>query len=1814
MNRIYRLVWSHVTNGWVPVSELARGRGKRASRRLAATTLALTAAAAQAGPSGGQVVAGSGVITQSGSTTTVAQSSQNLSVNWVSFNIAPQETVNFLQPSASSIAINRIFDPNGTQILGHLNANGQVYLINPNGVLFGAGAQVNVGGLVASTLDVNDATLADSQRTFKGGGSGSVINQGTITAANGGYVALLGNHVSNQGTISAQLGTVALGAGSAVTLTYSKNNLVQVQVDQSVLNNEAENGGLVAADGGKVIMTAGARNALLASAVNNTGVIEARTVENQEGSVTLLGGMAAGTVNVGGTIDASAPNGGNGGQIETSAANVNIAPNAKVTTAAAQGLYGSWLIDPSDFTVASSGGNETGGALSSALGSGNVTLQSSSGSAGGSGNVNINDTVSWSANTTLTLTASNNVNVNASVTASGATAGIAINPNTANGSETPSGSGIFSLGNGGVINLPNVSASSTAALRIGGASYTVINSLGAAGSVTGTDLQGMRGALAKNYALGSNINASATSGWNSGAGFTPIGVASGTPSSATDFTGIFDGLGHTITGLTINNSSVNGGLFAAVSGTVRNVGMVGGSISAGGYSGGLVGELNYGTVSNSYATGNVSAPNVQGLGGLVGWMNDGTVKNSYATGNVTASSVSGSLSNGIGGLVGGMQGGLVTNSHATGAVSGGESVGGLVGYMYAGPVPGGSTPRTATVSNSYATGAVTGNFSVGGLVGCSYGFGAAATVSNSYATGNVTGVTSPAGAPSAFLGGLMGHNYGGYGSNVATVSNSYATGNVTGYQYVGGLIGGNAGFASGGIVNDSYSTGQVSLSSGGSGSGGLIGDNSNYNVGDPGIAGTISNSYWNLTTSAQGTSAGGSGLTSGQMLVQSSFNSWNFSANGTWVKYSGTDPLLIADMTAATVTATAASRTYDGTAYSGGNGVTVTETINGLTSTVTASLTGLTYAGTSQGAVNAGSYVITPSGLSSNQQGYYFTYGSGTLTVNPRALNGSITAGSSVYGSALTPGTVSFTNAVAGNVPTATVSVDTTGHSSTSSHLNAGSYTGIETVTALSGGTDSGDYTIGTITGNYTVTPLALTGSIAAGSSTYGSALSPGAASLSGAVAGDILGTATVSVNTTGNTSTGSHLNAGSYTGIESVTGLSGADGGNYTFAGVTGNYTVGKLALTGSIAAGSSVYGSALAPGALSFTNAAAGDVVTGGSVSVNTTGNTSTSGNLKAGSYTGIESAGSTLGGADAANYTFAGATGDYTVSKLTLSGSIAAGSSVYGAALAPGAVTLTNVIAGDVVTGGSVSVDTTGNTSTSGNLKAGSYTGIESVTALTGADSGNYSLTALTGNYTVSKLALTGSIGAGTSVYGAALAPGATTFTNVISGDVVSGSVSVNTTGITSTSGNLRAGSYTGIEAVTGLTGADGGNYTVASAVGNYTVTPLTIAVTAIGANKVYDGTVADSPTLSSAGLISGDLVSFSDTSATFVDKNVGTGKAVSVSGITASGADVGNYVIGNTTATTTADITPLTITVAATANSKVYDGSTTAAVALSGGLAGDSLTFSDTAANFSNPNAGTSKVVTVSGISVGGADAADYTLSSTSASTTGSITPATLTVSAETANNKVYDGTVAATLSGGNLVGVIAGDSVSLNGAGSFTSKDVGTGIAVTPTDTLSGTSASNYVLSQPTGLSASITPATLTYIATPTTLIAGLTPSGLGGSVSGFVASDTLANATTGALAWNTPAASGSPAGHYAIDGGGLSATNYVFVQDADNATALTLVPGTPPQSVINELATLDGNFTSSAPVATRLDDNQHSFSLQVIDGGVRLPDDRSNAN
>ena len=428
MNAIYTSIWNESTGTYVAASENAKTAGKKASctkraggatarfelKALAVSLMLSFGGAVFAAPAGGVVTAGSATINSAAGNTLITQTTQNAAINWLSFNIAAGKSVKFVQPNANSVALNRVLGSDPSNILGSLSANGKVFLVNPNGILFGQGASVNVGGLVASTLNVTDSDFMAGSYKFAGAGKGAVVNQGSINAS-GGYVALLGANVANNGVIVANLGTVALAAGNAMTLDVAGDGLLNVTVNQGVVNALVQNGGLIQADGGQVMLTAQAAGSLMSSAVNNTGVIQAQTLVNRNGKISLLAGMQEGTVNVSGTLDASAPNGGDGGFIETSAAHVKVADGAHITTLASAGKTGNWLIDPSDYTVSATG-DISGAALSGQLLASNVTILSSGGTTGVNGDINVNEAVTWTAPTTLTLSAVRDVNIAAAMT------------------------------------------------------------------------------------------------------------------------------------------------------------------------------------------------------------------------------------------------------------------------------------------------------------------------------------------------------------------------------------------------------------------------------------------------------------------------------------------------------------------------------------------------------------------------------------------------------------------------------------------------------------------------------------------------------------------------------------------------------------------------------------------------------------------------------------------------------------------------------------------------------------------------------------------------------------------------------------------------------------------------------------------------------------------------------------------------------------------------------------------------------------------------------------------------------------------------------------------------------------------------------------------------------------------------------------------------------------------------------------------------------------------------------------------------------
>lgn len=1211
MNHVYRLIWNDLTATYVVTPETASSRGKRsrAGKALAIAATLVTCVQAIAAPTGGQISAGSGSITQAATTTTINQSNQKLAINWNSFNIAANETVNFVQPNRSAIALNRVLGTDGTQILGQLNANGQVFILNPNGVLFGKGAQVNVGGLVASTLQLSDSDFLAGKYSFSGHG-GKVINEGTINAADGGYVALIGNQVNNQGTIVAKLGTVALAAGQQVSLDFAGDGLLNLTVDQAAVDALVTNKGLIQADGGFALMTAHAKDALLDTVVNNEGIVRARTVENHAGVIKLLGNMDSGTVKVAGTLDASAPNGGDGGFIDTSGSHVAIDPTARITTLAANGKTGNWLIDPPDFKIAASNGDMTGAYLSGQLTQTNMTILSSSGGSGANGDILVNDAVSWSANTTLTLSAYRNIEVNSNITATGNTAGLVLTPGTGT-------TGDYNLNNGAKITL----SGSTPSLTIAGQAYTVINDINA--------LQAMNNNLSGRYALGSDIDASATSGWNGGAGFVPVGT------NSTNFSGILSGLGHGVTALYIYRPTTNYvGLFGATgsSATIRNIHLskvdVTGSSNVGSvvgkdFVGGLVG-FNSGTVRGVHSSLTVRAMHSRsdlgaggtylgGVGGIVG-QNDGLIENSSVVAAISSDSgvIGVNESAYTGGLVGNNRyAGVVRDSSFSGNVTGQFVVGGLVGH------------NQGIVSGGYAiNGSVHGENTVGGLIAANNSTNS--TVSNSYATVQVTASSAAFGAN--YVGGLIGVAAG-------SIRNCYSTGAVSASgSIIGGLIGGLAG---GGVVTNSYSSGLVV---GGTQVGGFVGNNN----------GSINNGVWDTQLSGQSAGLGYSlpgatatltGVTTDESKLATSYAAWDIASSGgssaIWRIYDGdTAPLLRNFLTHQSVTAVASdTKVYDANGYSGGNGYT----------SAGADTSKVLYGGSAQGARNVGSYTIR---LYSHQLGYDLSgVSSNTLTISPADLT--LTTSNVVKTYDGTTSAIGSATVKSGSGTQLFGSDSLSGGSYAFTDLNAGTSNKTVTVSGvtLNDGNGGNNYTVSyanNTTSTINKVPLSATANNA--TTTYsGSAYTGGnGVSYSGFVNNE---SSTVLGGTLayGGTSQGAK-NAASYTLTPS-----GLTSGNYTITFNNGTLTIDRAALQVIAGSTSKIYGDTLTFAGSEFNTSGLQNNEAVGSVSLASAGATATAG-VAGGPYA-ITPSNATGGTFNPANYNISYVNGALTISPANL-----------------------------------------------------------------------------------------------------------------------------------------------------------------------------------------------------------------------------------------------------------------------------------------------------------------------------------------------------------------------------------------------------------------------------------------------------------------------------------------------------------------------------------------------------------------------------------
>lgn len=409
------------------------GHWKKTLALLVMSALSLGASSVDAMPEGGVVRSGSGSVTQNGKEMTIRQDSGRLAMDWTGFSVGKDETVRFQQPGKDALALNRVTGNQQSVIDGSLLSNGHVLLVNPNGVVIGKNASIDVGGLVASTAQVKDNFMKEfgnSTGAFSLGGvsDGKIINEGTIQAE-GGLVALHAAKVENSGTISNTGGSAVLAAADTLTLTPDADGKLNFTVDGKAAEASALNKGAITADGGTIVMTADSASDVMSTVVNNSGTLQARTLRKNEKGQILLDGGESGQVEVSGTLDASGTEEGqsagnikvigektivhdgtnllakgnvDGGKIETSGDVLNLGDNLNIDAKGESGKHGEWLLDPLDVIIAATdpknATNYNGATPKDASDSDFATSTDSAGKKTSTGSITYNDPTATSAN------------------------------------------------------------------------------------------------------------------------------------------------------------------------------------------------------------------------------------------------------------------------------------------------------------------------------------------------------------------------------------------------------------------------------------------------------------------------------------------------------------------------------------------------------------------------------------------------------------------------------------------------------------------------------------------------------------------------------------------------------------------------------------------------------------------------------------------------------------------------------------------------------------------------------------------------------------------------------------------------------------------------------------------------------------------------------------------------------------------------------------------------------------------------------------------------------------------------------------------------------------------------------------------------------------------------------------------------------------------------------------------------------------------------------------------------------------------------
>ncbi|RVB08892.1 MULTISPECIES: MBG domain-containing protein [unclassified Mesorhizobium] len=1719
-----------------------------------------TSARAQELPTGGSVASGGVTIANpSSSQLTIKQSTSSAIVNWQSFSIGAGATVTIDQPSSSATMLNRVTGGTKSTISGQLNANGQVFLVNPNGIAISKTGKVSAAGFVGSSLGISDEDFEAGKLEFEGkGASAAVANQGAISIGRGGYAALIGGSVDNAGSITVPLGKVGLGSGEKAALDLSGDGFLQVSVPTRADGSNAlvSNSGRISADGGLVELKAAAVRNAARQAVNMSGVIEARTVSGQSGAIVL--GGDEGSVEITGTLDASAKAGGKGGKVTVTgrklklkAAKVDASGkngggtvkiggdkqgsgtlqhavtteiDAKTTISADATGTGDggtvivWSDEQTKFAgkISARGGDDGGnGGFAEVSGkqrldfTGEVDLRARFGDTGDLLLDPYNVTISNAAgNTGGSMSANTNDSVINVTTLQNllATANVTIS----------TGSGGSQAGD---ITIAAPISWNTNTLTLSASHSIVFNAnatIGGGGGLTLVTNNGGTGGTIS-YALGASATFTGTPGAQAlsidGQSYTLIYDVNGLQAINSGLTGSYalaknidasttsswnSGLGFISLGTDGNSNIQNGGngFTGSFDGLGHTVDSLSVTQSAAQYVG-LFGYIGAGGLVQNVGVTNVTVRGFRTLGGIAGF-NAGTVAQSYSTGQLFTTQY-GSAS---GGLIGENDGAL-SDSFSTVVVNARDTntAGGAVGFNNFG-----------TIDRVYAMGAVdigSGGAAVGGLVGSNYGYsgvGEGGRITDSYSTGAVSGGWN--------VGAFIGNNlYDGVvtGAYDTSTSGPYNTTSIAKPAIGGGTTGPN--------VN------VVGLSTSSFQNGGANGLSAAFGGGTGGLYPYLKSFYPNGVQAISGIAYKDAGNTP---LI-----------SGTGQPYYTKNPGLVS-------------------VVSGGvNLGTVSTGVNGYyylalpAGAVSNSVLAYTVAEADSGAKNS---VTFRTGLSGSNVSNLNVYGDWRLDETDGSI-ASLSTLSSAYSAAIgstSVGSLSFANrqietAAATFALNQALSVGT-GTMALSSNGVVTQTSGLTAASLVLGGTGSFTLTnagnqIGNVAGNAGSVDLRDGASLTIASASTARGVTATGVNTTGSVRLQTAGNLTIAASATISgtdpvlSAAGQFINS---RGSDAVTATSGrwlvytaAPTGNNFGNLDSGNTAIWNTTAGGAVSATGNRYVFAYQP-TLTFTSNSAtktygdtalpavtysvagyqagavgaylGDTAAttfsgGPSVtSVNPPGNTQ----VGAGSYAITVGAGNL---AALSGYGFAySSTGLLTIGKRAVTVTVTPGQSkIYGDANPSSyAYTVSDLGAGVALVG-------------TLNRTAGNSAGTYAINqnSITNANNSNYDITYVGGSFAIAKRAITITADAKSRIYGNAN-PSLTyqlTSGSFVNGDSLGGSL---TTSATTASG---VGSY-GVTQGT----LNNNNYAITYAGANLSVTPRAITVTANAKSRAYgDANPALTYQLTSGNFVNGDSLSGALATTTTTASSVGS------YGITQGTLANGNYAI--TYVGANLSVAKRAITVTADAKSRIY------------GDANPALTYQLTTGNFVNGDslsgALATAATTASGvgsysITQGTLANSNYAISYAGANL--AVTKRAITVTAD-AKSRVYgDANPALTyqLTAGNFVN---GDS--LNGAlatSATTASDVGSyGIT-------QGTLAnSNYAISY-VGGNLSVTPRAITVTADAKSRVYGddnptLTYQLTSGD---FANGDSL----SGALA--RTAAASSDVGGYSITQGTLANGNYAI--------------------------------------------------------------------